>query len=132
MSAQELYDHLAGGQTTVCRAWLVTRRDGTTLGFTDHDRDLVFDGRIFRAESGLTARAVQQTTGLAVDNTEALGALSHAAVTEEDLLAGRYDAAEVRAWLVNWPSPMIVWSSSAERWGKSCGQGAPFAPSCGG
>lgn len=105
MSAQDLYDHLTGGQTTVCRAWLVTRRDGTTLGFTDHDRDLEFDGVTFRAESGLTARAVQQTTGLAVDNTEALGALSHAAVTEEDLLAGRYDAAEVRAWLVNWAKP---------------------------
>lgn len=102
MSAAALYAHLATGQTTVCRAWLVTRRDGVGLGFTDHDRDLVFDGVTYRAESGLTARAVQQTTGLAVDNTEAMGALSHAAVTEADLMAGRYDAAEVRAWLVNW------------------------------
>jgi uncharacterized phage protein (TIGR02218 family) len=107
VSAHDLFDHLAGGQTTVCRAWLVTRRDGMTLGFTDHDRDLVFDGVTFRAESGLTARAVQQTTGLAVDNTEALGALSHAAVTEADVLAGRYDAAEVRAWLVNWARPEV-------------------------
>jgi uncharacterized phage protein (TIGR02218 family) len=45
---------------------------------------------------------LQQTTGLAVDNSEALGALSDASVTEADLLAGRFDGAEVRAWLVNW------------------------------
>jgi uncharacterized phage protein (TIGR02218 family) len=37
-----------------------------------------------------------------VDNSEALGVLSAAAVTEEDLIAGRFDGADVRAWLVNW------------------------------
>ena len=105
MSAEGLFQHLAGGQTTVCRAWLVTRRDGIRLGFTDHDRDLSFEGAVFRAESGLTARALQQTTGLAVDNTEAVGALSDVSVSDADLLAGRFDAAEVRAWLVNWANP---------------------------
>ena len=58
----------------------------------------------FLASTGLTARALQQTTGLSVDNTEALGALSDASVSEADLLAGRFDGAEVRAWLVNWAS----------------------------
>jgi uncharacterized phage protein (TIGR02218 family) len=94
--------HLASGATTVCRCWAVRRRDGVEMGFTDHDRDLAFEGVTFRAHTGLTARTLQQTTGLAVDNTEALGALSDAALTEEDILAGRYDGAEVRAWLVNW------------------------------
>ena len=100
--AAGLYAHLATGATTVCRAWAVVRRDGTVYGFTDHDRDLAFDGVAFLASTGLTARALQQTTGLSVDNTEALGALSDAAVSEADLLAGRFDGAEVRAWLVNW------------------------------
>jgi uncharacterized phage protein (TIGR02218 family) len=72
------------------------------FGFTDHDGDLSFDGIVFRANSGMSASALQQSTGLAVDNTEAIGALSDAAVTEADLLAGRFDGATVRAWLVNW------------------------------
>ena len=99
-----LYAHLATGATTVCRAWAVVRRDGTVYGFTDHDRDLAFEGVAFLASTGLTARALQQSTGLSVDNTEALGALSDASVSEADLLAGRFDGAEVRAWLVNWAS----------------------------
>jgi uncharacterized phage protein (TIGR02218 family) len=37
-----------------------------------------------------------------VDNTEALGALCDAAIREEDIEAGRYDGADLRAWLVNW------------------------------
>ncbi|WP_128253818.1 DUF2163 domain-containing protein [Falsirhodobacter deserti] len=100
-----LAEHLAEGATTTCRAWALTRRDGVTLGFTDHDMDLTFDGMTFRASSAMTARALQQSTGLSVDNTEALGALTDAGVTEADILAGRFDGAELRCWLVNWSDP---------------------------
>ncbi len=98
----ELHAHLQTGVTTTCRAWALERRDGTVLGFTDHDGPLRFDGITFRADTGLSALAIQQTTGLSVDNTEALGALSDASIREEDIEAGRYDGAEIRAWLVNW------------------------------
>lgn len=97
-----LAEHLAGGVTTVCRAWAVTRRDGVVLGFTDHDRPLRFDGIDFEASSGLTARSVEQTTGLAVDNSEALGALSATSIREQDIRSGLFDGAEVKSWLVNW------------------------------
>ncbi len=97
-----LAEHLASGLTTVCRAWAVTRKDGVELGFTDHDRAFSFEGIDFRASSGLTARAVEQSTGLDVDNSEALGALSDASIREDDVRAGLYDKAEVRSWLVNW------------------------------
>jgi uncharacterized phage protein (TIGR02218 family) len=97
-----LYAHLASGATTLCRAWSVKRSDGETFGFTDHDLDLVFEGMTFRASSGLTAKALQQSTGLSIDNTEAVGALNDASIREEDLMAGRFDGAEVRSWLVNW------------------------------
>jgi len=99
---QGLQAHLASGVTTVARAWAVTRQDGQRLGFTDHDRDLSFDGLEFRADTGLSALALQQGTGLSVDNTEALGALSDHAISEADIDAGRFDGAEVVAWLVNW------------------------------
>ncbi|TDT78046.1 putative phage protein (TIGR02218 family) [Litoreibacter halocynthiae] len=97
-----LQEHLASGLTTVCRCWAVTRRDGRVFGFTDHDEGMSFEGVDFKADTGLTASALQQVTGLAVDNTEAVGALSDEAVTEADINAGRFDGAEVTAWLVNW------------------------------
>ena len=97
-----LLAHLGTGVTTTCRCWALTRRDGVVMGFTDHDRALTFEGVTFRPDTGLSALALQQTTGLSVDNTEALGALSDAAIREADIEAGRYDGAELRAWLVNW------------------------------
>jgi uncharacterized phage protein (TIGR02218 family) len=105
MIAPDLAAHLAGGLTTLCHAWAVTRTDGAVFGFTDHDRDLAFDGITFRADSGLSARALQQGTGLSVDNTEALGLLSDAGLSEADIVAGRFDGAEVRCWRVNWADP---------------------------
>ena len=97
-----LETHLGTGVTTICRCWALSRRDGVVMGFTDHDTVLAFDGISFKPDTGLSALALQQSTGLSVDNTEALGALSDTAVREDEIEAGRYDGAEVRAWLVNW------------------------------
>ncbi|MGV6839076.1 MAG: DUF2163 domain-containing protein [Planktomarina sp.] len=102
MSTQSLHTHLASGVTTVARAWAITRKDGVTLGFTDCDLPLAFDGYAFEAAAGMTARAVHHTSGLSVDNTEALGVLTDDRIAEADILAGRFDGAVVHAWLVNW------------------------------
>jgi uncharacterized phage protein (TIGR02218 family) len=105
MSVQALDEHLKSGITGVSRCWRVTRSDERSFGFTDHDCDLEFEDTIFRAGTGLSAAALSQTTGLSVDNTEAVGALSDASITEEDIFAGRFDGAEVEAWLVQWDAP---------------------------
>lgn len=105
----ELAAHLKGGLTTVCHAWAITRRDGKVFAFTDHDLPLSFAGITFRADTGLSALALAQSTGLSVDNTEALGALSDASLREDEIEQGRFDGADVRAWLVNWADPSQHW-----------------------
>ena len=101
----ELQARLDGGTTRLCRCWRVRRRDGVTFGFTDHDRDLGFEDVVFRAGSGMDASALQAATGLSVDNAQAIGALTDAGVSEEDIRAGRYDGAEIWHWLVDWERP---------------------------
>ena len=53
----------------------------------------------------MTARALMQGTGLAVDNSEAVGILSDTSIDEADIEAGKFDGASVEAWLVNWQDP---------------------------
>ncbi len=96
---------LDSGATTICRCWLLERRDGIKYGFTDHDRDINFDGHVFQAGSGMDASALESSTGLAVDNGQAVGALSAIGLTDGDILAGKYDRAEVQQWLVDWQNP---------------------------
>lgn len=123
---EDLLAHLGSGVTTVATCWKVTRRDGLVLGFTDHDRDLSFGAVTFKAASGLTARTLQQSNGLSVDNTEAMGALSDAAVTEEDLAAGRFDGAEVEAWVVNWQDASQRLKTFAGNFGEVVRAGGAF------
>jgi uncharacterized phage protein (TIGR02218 family) len=94
--------HLDAGATTLCYCWKVTRVGASPLGFTDHDRPLTFDGVTYEAASGFEATAIEQALGLAVPNQDIAGALSSAAITENDLAGGRYDGASVEIWRVNW------------------------------
>lgn len=105
MTESALNEHLAVGTSDVARCWILTRRDGTRYGFTDHDVDISIEGILCRANTGLSASAISQTTGLSVDNSEAVGALSDAAIRDEDLVAGRFDGAQVEAWQVQWSNP---------------------------
>jgi uncharacterized phage protein (TIGR02218 family) len=88
--------------TTFCHCWRLSRGDGVVMGFTDHDRDLVFNSVTFRANTGLSPSQQESTLGLAAGGTEADGALSDDSLTEADLLNGRYDGASVESWLVDW------------------------------
>jgi uncharacterized phage protein (TIGR02218 family) len=93
------------GASTVCRAWVLRRKDGVVLGFTDHDEMLIIDGVQCAPSSGLNAGALVRSTGLSVDSFGASGALSHEGIGDEDIKAGRWDTARVDIWLVNWADP---------------------------
>lgn len=94
--------YLDEGATTMCHCWRVTRTDTVVQGFTDHDRDLTFDGTTFYAATGFTASQTTKSLGLSVDNLEVQGALSSATINENDLALGKYDDAYVELFWVNW------------------------------
>lgn len=100
-------DTLATGSTTLCRCFRLTRRDGVVMGFTDHDRDLAFDGVTFTAAAALTASDAAASLGMSADEMDASGALSDSAITESDLAAGVYDGAAVEVFDVDWSDPAI-------------------------
>jgi uncharacterized phage protein (TIGR02218 family) len=102
---EALATHVATGETTLCRAWRVTCRDGLRLGFTEHDQTLTFDGTVFEPGAGFAATEASSASGLAAPGAEVRGGFSSAAITEEDLAAGRYDGAQVELFLVNWQAP---------------------------
>src|SRR6184192_2206509 len=92
---------LDSGVTTLCRCWVVTRRDGVVRGFTDHDEDVVVAGVTCHAGAGLAASEAVEQLGLAVAGSEISGALADDALSEADLAAGRYDAAAVEVYVVD-------------------------------
>jgi uncharacterized phage protein (TIGR02218 family) len=97
-----LQSHLDEGTTTLSWCWRISRSDGASFGFTDHDRPLAFDGTEFEPESGFAASEIRAGSDLAVDAQDASGVLTSDRITETDILDGRWDNAAVELWRVNW------------------------------
>jgi uncharacterized phage protein (TIGR02218 family) len=103
----ELQARLESGATTLCTCWVVTRRDGVSLGFTDHDEDVEVENVVCAALSGMTGGAQEIGLGLGIDSSEIEGALDSAAITAADVAAGLYDGSKVDRWLVDWQAPYL-------------------------
>jgi len=117
---------LNSGVTTLCRCWVVTRRDGVKQGFTDHDEDILLDGVLCHAGTGLTASEATAQSGLAVTAAEIAGALNDDALSEDDLAAGHYDAAAIEIWLVDWSDAALRVLLSKGTLGEVRREGAAF------
>lgn len=87
---------------TVATWWRILRRDGVTLGFTTHDRDLWFNGLLHRAAPGIIPSAIRRSADFEPDSAEVEGVLSHDAISSADLAAGRFDSARVLIGIIDW------------------------------
>jgi uncharacterized phage protein (TIGR02218 family) len=122
-----LQARLDSGVTTLARCWKLTRRDGIVQGFTDHDSDLVIDGVTCRAGTGFTTSEATGRFDLAVDGSEIAGALADDALNETDLAAGRYDAARIETWLVDWSDPTLKVMTACGTLGEVKREGQAFS-----
>jgi uncharacterized phage protein (TIGR02218 family) len=95
----------AGELTSVALCWRIERRDGVTIGLTGHDRDLWIGGLEYRAAPGMAPSAIRRSDALDADSMEVTGALSHDAIGERDLVAGRWDNAAVTVLACDWRDP---------------------------
>jgi uncharacterized phage protein (TIGR02218 family) len=95
----------SGAATTLARCWKLTRRDGAVFGFTDHDRDIAFDGVSFAALTGVSASDLEQTFGFSTGGGEITGALTSEGLAEADLARGVWDDAAVEVFVVDWSNP---------------------------
>jgi uncharacterized phage protein (TIGR02218 family) len=97
---------LSGTLMNAVYGWRLERRDGVTLGFTSHDRDMELDGLLHRSSPGMQPSSILESLGLDTDGLEVTGAIDAAAISEEDLTAGRWDGAKVTIYLFDWTQPL--------------------------
>ena len=85
--------------------WKIERADGVILYFTNHNHEIDLDGQTYTPAGGFNASARQKQTSLRTDNLEIVGMLTSGAITEEDLIAGRYTQAKATEQIVDWKYP---------------------------
>lgn len=93
--------HLAGEVTTLAVCWKLSLVGGTIMGFTDHTSDLTISSQLYKAATGFSPTSVETKDKFSVDNLDVAGILDAAAITEADIMAGKYDFAEIEIFMVN-------------------------------
>ena len=99
--------------TTTCLCWRLMRADGVQIGLTDHDRALVIDALAFKPGAALTAGTFTTSRDLRPSRANASGSLSSEAITETDLISGKWDGARVDVIRADWMNPashVLIWS----------------------
>ncbi|MCF6293198.1 MAG: DUF2163 domain-containing protein [Robiginitomaculum sp.] len=104
--SQSLQNKLETGVTRLCWCWKISRQDGSVFTFTDHDQDLNFDGLVWQAATGLTPGVIETSTGFATGSAGSAGSILHDSLTAEDLKNGKFAAASVQIWRVDWQNPI--------------------------
>ncbi len=94
--------HYKQGVTSIATCWKLTRKDGLVLAFTSHDETIFFEDVTYEAISGFTPTNMNANTDLSHDNLSVQGVLDSERITSEDVLAGRYDYAEIEIFEVNY------------------------------
>lgn len=94
---------------TLAFCWRLERRDGVTIGLTSHDRDLTIGHVRYRAAPGMTPSAVRGGISAEGEDTDLQGALVADAISESDLMAGRWHGATLELRLTEWDAPGAMW-----------------------
>jgi len=93
---------MADRTTTLATCWLITLADATVQGYTDHDTDLTVAAQLYTAAIGYLPSAVQSNVEMSPDNMDIQGIIDDAGIKESDLIAGRYDYAEILVFTVDY------------------------------
>lgn len=98
--------HFGLGCTTLATIWKVKRQDGTILGFTNHDQDLIYDDGVdsvtYQGATGMTPSAAETSAGMATDNMDVTAFLDADSISDSDIRAGLYNFADIEIRVVNW------------------------------
>jgi uncharacterized phage protein (TIGR02218 family) len=94
--------------------WRIERADGVTIGLTTHDRRLRIAGLDYQPEPGIRPSAIEQRRGIGGTTMDVEGALSSAAIAEDDLAQGRWDGARLTLIVADWQDAGARWLVVAE------------------
>lgn len=108
--SSNLLAHLQQEAMTLALCVKLTRVDGTIMGFTTYDHNLILsngDGtfQTYDPSNSFEPTSIRQEASQGVDNVEIDGILKSTDITDSDVIAGKYDDATVQVYLCNYRSP---------------------------
>jgi len=98
----ELKNHLGQSTLTIARCWKITLSDSSVMGFTSCSKDITYESQVYYSLTGFENESVKSKLDIDFDESRAVSILNSDYITEADLIAGKYNNAEVKVFVVNY------------------------------
>ena len=89
---KEIHKKTVTNFVTCCK---LTLKDGAVFGFTNGTENFLIDKILYKPSAMSSVSGIETSDKFSVDNLEIKGILNSDEVKEQDILAGKYDSAEV-------------------------------------
>ncbi len=94
--------HIAQGQTTLTTCLKLTLLDGTVIGVTEHDQDLLFDAVTYLNQAGFTKFNISDKSNGDASSMDLKGMVDDTYFIADDIRRRRFDFAAFEVFSVNW------------------------------
>ena len=119
MRAVPFQTKLNSNNYTISTLWMITRKDGVIMRFTDYDRDLNVPGvGVFKSSIGFKRTSIAFTCEGKTDNLDIEGILDDESIAEADLQLGKYDFALLSIAAVDAEDPSSLYLLAQGRLGE--------------
>ena len=84
------------------KCFIITLNNGTKLYFNESDEDLIIDGNNYKTSCGVSENGgLKQYCDISCSTYNIIGFVNDNNITEEDILSGKFDGAEIDSFLID-------------------------------
>lgn len=98
-------NHLSGDVITIAFCIDITKTDGGVIRLTSHSGDIVIGGNQYYSDTGGDVTAIKLVNNMAIGGGDLASIISSSLITEDDILAGRYNGAGYKIFFVDYTDP---------------------------
>jgi uncharacterized phage protein (TIGR02218 family) len=98
----ELKSHLSQSVLTIAKCWQLTLNDGKLLGFTDHNKTIIYENQTYNSIIGFENENLIAKSDIDCDKINIISILNSDYITEADIIAGKYDKAKAEIFIINY------------------------------
>lgn len=91
--------------STFAKCWHIIGKMGNEICITEHDEDIIAFGKTFKSNNAFNATNLDLQNLPNANRGAIEGAISIDGITENDILLGRFDNAQILLFLIDWQMP---------------------------
>lgn len=99
--SNNLKESLNNDSINIVKCYNIVLNDGKNYHFTDNQTDICYDNKKYLSNNGFNLKTIYNNLSLEINETEINGFIDNEIINEKDVIAGRFDNAQIEIFLLD-------------------------------